>query len=150
MQKLLKNSAVAGFLLLALSAFGQAVSQPVEFGRILLRVNDINLTVEYAETFDQRARGLMNRTELCQDCGMLFHYSSPRIASMWMKNTLIPLDIAFITSDGRIANIRSMQPQDLTSIKSTEAVLYALEMNKGWFEANKIQVGDILSIGPEL
>ena len=117
-----------------------------EFGSAKISFNDITLDVEYANTFEMRAKGLMFRKSLCADCGMLFRYDSPRIASMWMKNTFIPLDVAFITADGTITDIISMKPHDLTSIRSTEVVQYALEMNPGWFTKRDIQVGEKLTI----
>lgn len=119
-----------------------------EFARIDVQLGEKNLEVEYAHSFEQRAQGLMNRKSMCADCGMLFRYSNPRIASMWMKNTYIPLDIAFIKADGTIVDIVQMIPHDLTSIRSSEAVLYALEMNLGWFAKNDISKGQVVQIGP--
>ena len=109
-------------------------------------INGQAMEVEYASTFAQRSVGLMNRPALCQQCGMLFKFANPKIASMWMKNTLIPLDVAFMRSDGVITDIRALEPHDLTSIGSSEKVLYALEMNQGWFSQHKIAVGDKMHI----
>lgn len=118
-----------------------------DFGSITLRIKDKTLDVEYADTFELRATGLMHRKSLCQQCGMLFRYSSARVASMWMKNTFIPLDVAFIDKNGIIVAIRAMQPHDLTSIAAPSPVLYALEMNQGWFANNEINIGDRVIIG---
>ena len=118
----------------------------VDFDRIEIQVGEKTLDVEYAHSFEQRAQGLMNRKIMCEDCGMLFRYTQPKIASMWMKNTYIPLDIAFIKVDGTIADIVSMQPHDLTSIRSSVEVLYALEMNQDWFAKNNISKGQIVNI----
>jgi uncharacterized membrane protein (UPF0127 family) len=104
------------------------------------------LEVEYAYTFEQRAKGLMFRKTLCNQCGMLFKFSGVKKASMWMQNTFLALDVAFITSDGVITDIKAMQPHDLTSVGASQAVLYALEMNQGWFAKNDIKVGDRLVI----
>lgn len=104
------------------------------------------LQVEFADTFDERALGLMHRRALCEDCGMLFQFDSERIASIWMKNTYIPLDLAYITVDGRIVDIKALQALDLTSVQSSTEVLFALEMNQGWFAKNGIKVGDKISI----
>jgi uncharacterized membrane protein (UPF0127 family) len=65
---------------------------------------------------------------------------------MWMKNTLMPLDVAFIRADGKITDIKAMQPHDLTTIASSQPVLYAWEMNQGWFAKNAIKVGDMVVI----
>lgn len=119
---------------------------PVQFERAQIKVNNINLKVELAQSWEQRQRGLMFRKSLCQNCGMLFVFESPRIGSMWMKNTLIPLDVAYIDKSGQITDIKAMQPQDLTSIQSSKPILHALEMNQGWFAANGVKVGDKILI----
>lgn len=116
-----------------------------DFPKIDIMIGDKTLQVEYANTFALRAQGLQFRQEMCPDCGMLFKFDRVRMASMWMKNTLLPLDVAFIDEDGNIVNIEAMQPLDLTSISSAGPVRYALEMNQGWFEANKFKVGDQLT-----
>ena len=112
------------------------------FKSIGIQVKNIDLKVEYADTFELRNRGLMHRKSLCQQCGMLFNFGQQRHAGMWMKNTFIPLDVAFITKDGVITDIKAMKPHDLTSIGSSVPVHYALEMNQGWFAENQIVVGD--------
>lgn len=105
-----------------------------------------SLQVEFADSFDERALGLMHRKSLCENCGMLFQFDSERIASIWMKNTFVPLDLAYITVDGQIVDILPLQPHDLSSVKSSKPVLFALEMNQGWFAKNDINVGDKVSI----
>jgi|OM-RGC.v1.017827820 uncharacterized membrane protein (UPF0127 family) len=105
-----------------------------------------SLQVEFADSFEERALGLMYRKRLCEDCGMLFQFDVERMASIWMKNTFVPLDLAYITVDGKIIDIMQLEPLDLTSVKSSKQVLYALEMNQGWFAKNKIKVGDKISI----
>lgn len=112
------------------------------FPEILVEVNGKTLTLEYAESFELRAQGLMFRKSLCGDCGMLFNYHQSKMAGMWMKNTFIPLDVAFIRQDGVITDIKAMQPHDETTTASSEKVLYAWEMNQGWFKRNNISVGD--------
>jgi len=105
-----------------------------------------SLKVEFADSFEERALGLMYRKSLCTDCGMLFQFDSERIASIWMKNTFVPLDLAYITVDGSIVDIKQLQPHDLNSVMSSQEVLFALEMNQGWFAKNGIKVGDKVSI----
>ena len=63
-----------------------------------------------------------------------------------MKNTFVPLDLAYITVDGSIVDIKQLQPHDLNSVVSSQEVLFALEMNQGWFAKNGIKVGDKISI----
>ncbi len=118
----------------------------VNFGQAIIQVGEQRLTVEYAGTFEQRARGLMYRTELCDSCGMLFEFEYPREAGFWMKNTLIPLDIAYLDKRGVITDIKPMYPLVLDPVPSSKPVLYALEMNQGWFAANDVVVGDRITI----
>jgi uncharacterized membrane protein (UPF0127 family) len=114
--------------------------------KISIEFKNQALKVEFADSPDERALGLMHRKTLCEDCGMLFQFDSERIASIWMKNTFIPLDLAYITVDGTIVDIKQLEPHDLTSIQSSKKVLYALEMNQGWFAKNDIAEGDKISI----
>lgn len=143
----MKNT-LLGALTLLFAAILNTVSanESLKFGEIDISIQEISLTVEYADTFELRNRGLMFRRTLCTQCGMLFHFGSQRPAGMWMKNTFIPLDVAFIRQDGVITDIKAMEPHDLTSIGSSEPVLYALEMNQGWFAKNGIKVGDKLQL----
>jgi uncharacterized membrane protein (UPF0127 family) len=115
-------------------------------GNINIEFANISLQVEFADSFEERALGLMYRKILCEDCGMLFQFDDERIASIWMKNTFVALDLAYITVDGQIVDIKQLKPHDLTSVKSSKQVLYALEMNQGWFAKNGVKVGDKISI----
>lgn len=99
------------------------------------------LFIELADTSEKRELGLMHRKHLPKDQGMLFKFQSPTFASFWMKNTYIPLDIAFIDSNGKILQIESMSPLSTKSIYSNNKCKYALEVNKGWFSNNNISVG---------
>lgn len=123
-----------------------------QFKSATLDIKGKKRVVEFADTFPLRAQGLQFRSELCEECGMLFQFDRSRIVSMWMKNTLLPLDVAFFTESGVIIDIKPMQPLDLTSVPSSQPVIYALEMNQGWFAKNGIKAGDsikILSTAPE-
>jgi uncharacterized membrane protein (UPF0127 family) len=108
--------------------------------------NQRRIAVEFANDPQSRALGLMYRRQMCEDCGMLFKFDSVRIASIWMKNTYIPLDLAYINAFGKIVDIKQLKPHDLTSVPSSVPVLYALEMNQGWFEENGLSVGDKVTI----
>ncbi|MDR0584164.1 MAG: DUF192 domain-containing protein, partial [Treponema sp.] len=100
------------------------------------------LKVELARTPEERSRGLMHRKNLADGEGMLFIFERDQALSFWMKDTLIPLSIAFIASDGRIVEIRDMRPLDLNPVKSSRSVRYALEVPQGWFERAGIKPGD--------
>lgn len=107
-----------------------------------IRVAGIEIQVEIADDDAERSRGLMFRESLPEDQGMLFVYTAERTLSFWMRNTLIPLDIAYIDGEGRIVDIQQMEPQDSTTHPSAAPAMYALEMNQGWFEAHGVEVGD--------
>ncbi len=99
------------------------------------------IRAEVARTPEQRAIGLMHRQSLGSNDGMLFVFEQPGVQCFWMKNTLIPLSIAFLADDGSIVNIADMQPQSLDSHCSDKPVRMALEMNQGWFARKGIKPG---------
>ena len=107
-----------------------------------VRVGPHPMKVEIVETDPQRIRGLMFREKLGRDDGMLFIYEEPAYQSMWMKNTLIPLSVAFIDRDGVILNIEDMEPQTLDSHISAGPASFSIEANKGWFAQKRIKPGD--------
>jgi len=100
--------------------------------------------VEIADTPIKRSYGLMDRKRMSFNSGMLFKFSSPEILSFWMKDTYIPLDIAFINDDKKIIQISEMIPLSTRPIKSIEKCCYALETNRNWFIRNNIRVGNIV------
>ncbi|MCL2276345.1 MAG: DUF192 domain-containing protein [Treponema sp.] len=104
------------------------------------------IKAEIASTSEEQARGLMHRTQLPDGEGMLFVYSRDNVLSFWMKNTLIPLSIAFIASDGRIIDIKNMYPHDENTVTSSRSVRYALEVPQGWFSRSGVKEGDIVVI----
>ncbi|MDR0486611.1 MAG: DUF192 domain-containing protein [Treponema sp.] len=97
---------------------------------------------EIARTPEERSQGLMYRKKLPDGDGMLFVFEKDEIQSFWMKNTLVPLSIAFIASDGRILEIKNMQPGDLNSVSPGRSFRYALEVPQGWFSRAGAQTGD--------
>jgi uncharacterized membrane protein (UPF0127 family) len=101
---------------------------------------------EIARTDEQRRRGLMGRKSLPDGEGMLFVFESDRILSFWMKNTLIPLSIAYIAYDGRILEIHDMESRSLRSVQSARYARYALEVPQGWFNRLQISPGDTVQI----
>jgi uncharacterized membrane protein (UPF0127 family) len=102
------------------------------------------VSAETAETNAERARGLMYRRSLDDGKGMLFIFEEDEILSFWMKNTFIPLSIAFIAADGRIVEIHDMEPEDLSTIRSGRPCRYALEVPQGWFRRAGIVPGDVV------
>jgi uncharacterized membrane protein (UPF0127 family) len=113
-----------------------------------LRAGGHTLQVEIADTPQQREIGLMGRTRLDSNAGMLFVFEQKATHCFWMKNTVIPLSIAFIADDGTIVDIQDMQPQTLTFHCPRGPVRYALEVPQGAFRSNGIQLGMRVSGGP--
>jgi hypothetical protein len=110
--------------------------------RIPLYIHDKEIRVEVAQTPEERSYGLMGRKHLGKDEGMLFIFETEDYHGFWMKDTFLPLSIAFIGKDGRIVWITDMKPLTLDSHVPPKAILYALEMNKGWFTSHGVKVGD--------
>jgi uncharacterized membrane protein (UPF0127 family) len=133
------------FRFLAIVAFAGAVASAsaeatLKTGHVKVAGHD--LKVEIAASDAQREQGLMFRKQLGRNDGMLFIFDEPAYHAMWMKNTLIPLSVAFLDKDGGILNILDMEPQTLDSHMAAGPAVYAIETNKGWFAANKVKAGD--------
>jgi hypothetical protein len=106
------------------------------------------IQAEVARTPAQQMVGMMHRRTMGANEGMLFVYDEPHRLCFWMRNTLIPLTIAFIADDGRIVHTADMKPLDESSHCTTEPVRYALEMNQGWFVKRGLKKGDRLRGAP--
>jgi uncharacterized protein len=107
-----------------------------------LRIKKNEIDVEVSSNDSSRALGLMHRVILPENAGMLFIFPDSEYRSFWMKNTYIPLSIAYIDKDSRILEIKDMIPHNAVSVSSSMPAVYALEMNMGWFERNNIAAGD--------
>ena len=140
----LRHALRVGFAALALAAFGTAAlaqDGPQKLRAIKLSAGMHVLNVEVAQTPEQHQIGLMFRKTMPTNDGMIFVFERPGQQCFWMKNTLLPLSVAFISDDGSIANIEDMKPQTLDSHCSTKEVRYVLEMNDGWFAKRGIKAG---------
>ena len=102
------------------------------------------IRAEVADNFVTRMQGLMHRKALGTNEGMLFIFDEAGIQCMWMKNTLIPLSVAYISDDGSIVNIEDMKPHSEDSHCTKKPVRFALEMNVGWFESKGLRAGSKL------
>ncbi len=118
-----------------------AVEIPQSLPIATLTIGKHKAMAEVAITPEQRAVGLMHRFSLQPDHGMLFVFERAEAQAFWMRNTYVPLSIAFIAADGRIVNIDDMKPQTEDSHYSKGPVVYALEMRKGWFAERGIGPG---------
>ncbi|WP_408605340.1 DUF192 domain-containing protein [Leptospira alstonii] len=119
--------------------------------KITIYVDEHPVLVEVVNTPADRARGLMYRKFMGENEGMLFVFPQPEYLSFWMKNTRIPLSIAYFNPDKRITDIHDMKPNQTTELyHSSEKVLYALEVNQGWFAKRKIGKYGVLKIPDRL
>lgn len=131
----------AGLSLLAAMTHG-TVRAAERLPNVELRIGDHKVTAEVAATDPSRTIGLMHRKKpLAENSGMLFVFTTTDFHSMWMKNTYIPLSVAFIDERGVILNVADMTPETTTPHTAAGFARYALEMNQGWFAARKIRAG---------
>lgn len=139
MRKLDRLLRAAALSLFALGVLAQASGFAAGTGTLVLKTDsgDHSFTIEVMTTNQERALGLMFRRSLPENAGMLFLYDRPQPAAMWMKNTLIPLDMVFISADGKVHRIeQNAEPHSRTLIPSEGPVVGVLELNGG--EAAKI------------
>ena len=134
------KSAALALLLFVAQAFSQDAAQP-RLPTVRLGAGMHAITAEVASTVSQQATGLMHRRQMAQHEGMLFVYDEPGVHCFYMRNTLLPLSIAFIGDDGTIVHLDDMQPLTLESHCPPRAVRFVLEMNQGWFEKRNIKPG---------
>jgi uncharacterized protein len=134
----------AASLTLALLAGGPALAQSAG-PTVRLNAGVHLITAELAADDPLRMRGLMFRQSLAPNHGMLFVFDAKSVQCMWMRNTLIPLSVAFLDDDGRIVNIEDMQPQTEDSHCARAPVRYALEMTQGWFAQRGFKAGAVIN-----
>lgn len=109
--------------------------------KVILKIGSNRIIAQVAQTEDDRLKGLMSYKQLPENHGMLFIFETFQKYCFWMKNTQIPLSVAFLRNDGTITKISDMQPYSLDKHCANEPIQYALEMNQGWFKNKKINVG---------
>ncbi len=118
-------------------------------GPMTLSLGGTTVTAEIADTPQKRAVGLMGRFSLAPDSGMLFVYPDEAVRSFWMKNTPLPLSIAYLSRSGRVVHIASMRPLSEEPVSSVHPTMYALEMTEGWFAQHNVKVGQSVGGLPE-
>jgi uncharacterized membrane protein (UPF0127 family) len=146
---------IFGFVGCAANSETKVETKKIEFKTAELKIGGKTLNVELAQTPQQRAQGLMHRTELKEGTGMLFIFNRETPQSFWMKNTLIPLSIGYFDKAKKLVRILKMNPEskmvrdsELKRYSSGVPVLFALEVPQGWFEKNKIKVGETFELKP--
>lgn len=130
----------ATLLMITLTCAYTAAAQPLPTTQLTIKGHRV--TAEVAATVETQTIGLMHRFSLQPDHGMLFVFRAPQPLAFWMKDTYIPLSIAYIGADGKILNIEDMAPQTESTHLSHGPALFALEMKKGWFAQLGIVAGD--------
>ena len=132
---------IIAFATIAPSAYAQL---NIGLRTIPMKAGIYSIQAEVADTPDLREVGLMNRTSLATNSGMLFIFEQKAGNCFWMKNTKLPLSIAFIADDGKIVNIEEMQADTTNNHCPKAPIRYALEMNKGWFSDRVIVPGNMI------
>lgn len=140
--------AAACLMLSSVESGAQPAEGPQRLRTTTLGAGMHNIVAEVALTPQEHATGLMHRTSMGTHEGMLFIFDRPGTQCFWMKNTLIPLSIAFISDDGTIVNVDEMKPQTLASHCSAQPVRHVLEMNAGWFKKRGLGAGSKLTGAP--
>jgi uncharacterized membrane protein (UPF0127 family) len=136
---LLITALVGGTILFAMSCNGSTVAFSNDS-------RSASLDIQVANTASERSSGLMGRTELAENGGMLFDFGGATDTAFYMKDTSIPLSIAFIDSRGRVLAIKDMKPFNLTPVQSPDKYRYAIEANQGWFVKHGITPGSRATI----
>ncbi|MBA3476945.1 MAG: DUF192 domain-containing protein [Lautropia sp.] len=135
----------AAALAVALPAAAQPSEPNAPLPHIYLQAGIHRIKAEVADSQEERSRGLMLRKSLQANSGMLFVFENAALHCFWMKNTLVPLTIAFMEDDGTIVTLTDMQPHNEASNCPAKPVRYALEMEQGWFKIKGLKTGDRIS-----
>ena len=130
------------------AAVAVAQDGPQKLESIRLNAGMHIIQAEVARTPDEQSTGLMFRATMGPNEGLLFAFEQSTQQCFWMKNTLLPLSVAFISDDGKVVNIDDMKPQTLDSHCSKQPVRFVLEMNRGWFAKRGIKPGSKLNGAP--
>jgi uncharacterized membrane protein (UPF0127 family) len=139
---------MGGLAMLLAATAAWAQDGPQKLAQIRLNAGIHNINAELASTPEQREIGLMFRPVMAANDGMLFVFERAGKQCFWMRNTLIPLSVAFVADDGTVVNIEAMKPQTDDGHCSAQPVRFVLEMNDGWFAKRGIKPGAKLRGAP--
>ncbi|MFC5768956.1 DUF192 domain-containing protein [Thauera sinica] len=134
-----RRAIAGGIIAAALAASARADLPLAELGAGMYRIE-----AEVVNTFQTRQTGLMNRQTMPPQRGMVFVFPEDAMHCMWMRNTYLPLSVAFLDAQGRVLNVEDMQPQTEDNHCAAGAARYALEMNIGWFRERGVKPGDTI------
>jgi len=141
------SAIIVGLSFMVTTLITGASACPIELPTITISIKGHPLTVELAATPGSRGCGLSHRDELPKNQGMLFIFSDRRPRNFWMKDTFIPLSIAYLDDSGQIFSIQDMVPlQTDEQYPSSQPASYALEVNQGWFRRHGIKAGDVVKM----
>jgi uncharacterized protein len=143
-----KNLTLTVLIILTFFSCSSRSSSGLE--EVTMKIKGHSLIVELARSSEERQTGLMNRSEMDENRGMLFVFEDETPRSFWMKNTLIPLSIAYIDREGTIINIKDMEALDETPVPSAGPAMYALEVNQGKFREWGVRPGYRIVLPEEL
>ena len=144
---MIRRTTLLGLLALFVSPAWSQTAPQLDLPKVTLKAGMHLIHAQVASTPEQRATGLMFRSEMPANEGMLFVFEESAGQCFWMKNTLLPLTAAFVADDGTIVNLADMKPKTLDSHCSAKPVRYVLEMHQGWFAKRGLQAGSRLG-GP--
>lgn len=145
---MIRRTTLLGLLALFVSPAWSQTAPQLDLPKVTLKAGMHLIHAQVASTPEQRATGLMFRSEMPANEGMLFVFEESAGQCFWMKNTLLPLTAAFVADDGTIVNLADMKPLDESSHCSARPVRYVLEMNQGWFAQRHLKAGHRLGGGP--
>lgn len=134
------------FVLVAIQLLSVSCDRSREPVRITISINNRPLNVEVARTRQERQTGLMYRESLGWNEGMLFIFNNDAIRTFWMKDTTIPLSIAFLDKNGEVTDIFDMEPYSVDPVRSSRKARYAVEVNRGYFKECGLLIGDVIDL----
>jgi len=140
MKKLLTYSLLAVFIFALIYFWPKKQSSTPT---IDIDINGTNYNLEIAKTIFEKSRGLSKRAELCSTCGMIFIYQNQATYPFWMKDTLIPLDIIWLDKNGKVVDIKTGKPNDLTPLANSAPAQYIIELNPN---VSGLKIGDVINI----
>lgn len=134
----------------ACSADPTTATAPAALPTVAVTIGSKNFTLEVAADFAAREQGLMNRTKMDNDRGMIFIFAHSGIYKFWMKDTKIPLDLLFLAASGKVLHIVTLQPEDLTGFENYKPALYVVELNAGVAKSLNLNAGDTITLPAKL
>jgi uncharacterized membrane protein (UPF0127 family) len=143
----MRGTAILAFMIL-LPVFLAGCAEKETREHIELMIGEQTFSLEIADSPEEREKGLMFRESMPADHGMIFVFERDRILGFWMKNTLIPLSIAYLNREGKIIDIFNLVPGDETPVVSSRSVRYAIELNRGAFESAGASIGTLVDLEP--